>query len=112
MISKNAFENIDNYLTLIYKRCDDQTSSYEVINSFIETSSDISEIQVMDNLQTYTTNSRGIIDSFLIALSLHIIRYAVDINTWLSNNSIKVTETYAENSDRLGYTIDPDNIQS
>lgn len=112
MISKSAFENIDNYLTLLYKRCDDQTSSYEVINSFIETSSDVGEIQSMGNLKAYTTNSRCIIDSFLIALSNHIIKYDGDINVWLLNNSIKVTETYAENSDRLGYTIDPGNIDT
>lgn len=111
MISKNIFENIVEYLTLVYKRVDNQVTSYNVINEFVVTGNTVAETHVMYNLKQYTENCRGIVDNFLLVLNLHIVRRFGDINIWLSDNSIKVTETYAENSDRLGYTIDPNNIQ-
>lgn len=84
----------------------DSTIYEQPISAFVLTTNQFYNITVQDWVQNED------IYRIVERLQEHIVvHYSTDINSFLSNNGIKVKATFADISSEVGFDIDPSNVE-
>jgi hypothetical protein len=116
VLNKTQYETIAESLATQYAVFGTASSEAQVILQYIVELDDL--YPSLDLLQPFYTHAQGMgasaINNFRTAvgaLQNHVIsRSGTDLNTYLGNNLIKVSPTFAELSSGLGFPIDPSHI--
>jgi hypothetical protein len=110
MIDQTTYKNYSDLLSSIYDTINDSQTDMSYVISFgqmyspLSVSANISK-SYMDNYQVLVDNNTTTLQSFVQNKS------NMTINNWITSQGIKVKETFANASTRLGYPISKGNIE-
>jgi len=123
MLESTIYENIADFMTLGLESKDSvdslitniqtlTTSSRTAVEKLSKSTtlllSDFEASLLLEETKISSENQLNLI--FLSVLQRHIAKYAGSVNAYLASNSIKVTQTFADASDEIGYEIDASHI--
>ena len=123
MISKETYKRIEEIITdsvskgtdIIYNF--DNMTYYMGNSDLLENSIDKQKLQkyilsTKDIVDTYQNKNNSSLYKFVSVLQGHIVNNYSSLNSFLYDNSIQVSSSFAEISNNLGYEIESYNIEN